>query len=86
MGAAPWDRLRGKSPSLRDVMELVFIHEGRQVAINPDTWAFLVKCKRVLVSPTSTELLQWVGQALVALCGVLMLQASPSCRGCPIPT
>lgn len=40
MGAAPWEckRPRGKSPSLKDIMGLVFIHEGSQVMINPDTW------------------------------------------------
>lgn len=40
MGAAPWECkcLRGKPPSLKDVMGLVFIHEGSQVMIIPDTW------------------------------------------------
>lgn len=37
MGAAPWERNRprGKSPSLKEVVGLVFICEGSQV-INPD--------------------------------------------------
>lgn len=39
MGAAPRERKcpRGKSPSLKEVMGLVFIREGSQVMINPDT-------------------------------------------------
>lgn len=90
MGVAPWEREcpRGKSPSLKEVTGLVFAYEGSQVMINPDTWVFLVKCKRVLVSPANrgAPVGFWVGQALVALSGVLMLQANPSRRGCSMPT
>lgn len=56
---------------------------------NPRYLGYLVKCQHVLVSSSQHRAAQveiWVGQALVALRGVLTPQANPSHRGCPIPT